>query len=147
MKTKHYFGVLAAVVAALLFTSMPLHAFEKPNTVKVLGEIALINVKLGTLRLEADAARNRRDPIEFRINRNNTRVTDPSDKKFLKLEDLRVGQRVTVEFYHNQGEWEQVPVAQKIIANPAAEAAVQETSPQGSTSTVTTTTTNTTTTQ
>lgn len=147
MNTKYFLSVLVAVVATMLFTSVPLHAFDKPNTVKVLGEIALINVKLGTLQLKADASRNRRDPAEFRINRNSTRVTDPTDKKFLKLEDLQVGQHVTIEFDHIQGELEQIPVAQKIIASPVSESVAQKTSLKGSTSTVTTTTTNTTITQ
>jgi len=145
MSTKHYSRVLVAVVAALLFTSAPLRASEAPRTIKVSGEISLIDVKLGKLQLERNASQDRRDPTEYRINQDATRVTDPTDKKFLKLEDLKVGQHVTVEFDYIQGEWKEAPSAKKIIANPMSAAVPQEASPQGSTSTVTTTTTSTTT--
>ena len=145
MRTKHYSRVLVAAVAVLLFTSVPLCAFAKQNIIKVSGEIASIDLMLGKLQLEADSSRNRRDPIEYRINTNDTHVTDPTDKKFLKLEDLQVGQKVTIEFKHIQGEWVDAPIAQKIVADPISAPVAKKAPLQGSTSTVTTTTTRTTT--
>jgi hypothetical protein len=115
------------------------------RVISVPGEISSIDVKLGKLQLADDTSRDSRDPVKYKINKDATRVTDPTDKKFLKLEDLRVGQHVTVEFNYTQGELvSKEPVAQKIIAQPMSATAVQENSSQGSTSTVTTTTTSTT---
>ncbi len=94
----------------------------------VSGEIALIDIKLGKLQLEADASRDSRDPTKYSINQNDTRVTDPTDKKFLKLEDLQVGQYVTIEFNYIQGEMETEPLAQKIIAEPMPTPVFQEAS-------------------
>jgi len=116
------------------------------RVISISGNISWIDVKLGKLRLELDASRDRRDPIEYSINKDATRVTNSTDKKFLKLEDLRVGQHVIVEFNHNTGEEvEKMPIAQKIIVNPMPEAVTLQASRQESTSTTTTTTTSTTT--
>ena len=148
MNTNYYSRVIIAVVAALFITSMPLAAYDKAENAKVVqvsGKIAQIDVKLGKLQLELDASKDRKDPTRYNINKNDTRVVDPQDKKFLKLEDLRVGQHVKIEFNYIQGALETEPVAQKIIANPLSEAAAREASLEGSTSTVTTTTTSTTT--
>ncbi len=142
MNTKYYSRVIIAAVAALLFTSVPLRAYDKaenPKVVQVKGEIAQIDARLGKLQLKEDASRDRKDPIKYNINRNDTRVVDPRDKKFLKLEDLRVDQHVTIEFNYVQGELGIEPTAQKIIAEPMP---APETK-----STTTTTTTSTTTTQ
>ena len=119
MNTNYYSRVLIAVVAALLVTSAPLHASDKAENVKVIqvsGEIAQIDVALGKLQLELDASRDRKDPTRYNINKNDTRVVDPLDKKFFKLEDLQVGQHVTIEFNYIEGELGMEPVAQKIIA-------------------------------
>ncbi len=132
MNTNYYSKVLIAVVAALLVTSAPLLASsDKAENVKVIrvsGEIAEIDVKLGKLQLEADASRDRKDPAKYNINKNDTRVVDPLDKKFLKLEDLRVGQHVAIEFNYIQGELGMDPIAQKIIAEPMPEPIIQEAS-------------------
>lgn len=146
MNIKYCLRILVGVVAAMLFTSAPLHAVEKPRVIDVSGEISMVDVKLGKLQLDANSLQDRGDSTEYKINENNTRVTDPTDKKFLKLEDLRIGQRVTVEFNYNKGEFVKVPLAQKIIANPMP-ASVDEKVLQGSTNTTTTTTTSTTTRQ
>ena len=123
------FGGLAQICAAQEDVNMKMHS--------VSGVISWMDIKLGRLQLEADASRDRRSPSEFKINQHDTRVTDPADKKFLKLEDLQVGQHVTIEFGHIPGEWQRVPIAQNIIANPMS--AAPET--KGSTTTTTTTTT------
>nr|MBU1327633.1 hypothetical protein [Candidatus Omnitrophota bacterium] len=131
MNTNYCPRVLIAVVAALLVTSMSLHASDKAGDVKVIkvsGEIAQIDVSLGKLLLELDASRDKKDPTRYKINQNDTRVVDPQDKKFLKLEDLQVGQHVTVEFNYIQGELGIQPVAQKIIAEPMPKPIFQEVS-------------------
>ena len=129
MNTSYYSRVLIAVVAALLFTNAPLRASDKAGNVKVIqvsGEIAQIDVSLGKLQLELEASRDKKDPTRYKINKNDTRVVDPRDKKFLKLEDLQVGQHVTVEFNYIQGELGMQPVAQKIIAEPIPKPIFQE---------------------
>jgi hypothetical protein len=92
----------------------------------VSGEIAFIDVKLGKLQLEGEETRSRRYPTEFRINLNDTRVTDPSDTKFLVIKDLKVGQHVTVEFDWIRGGWREPAMALKIIAEPMPEPVSQE---------------------
>ena len=131
MNTSYYSRVLIAAVAALLVTSMPLRADNKAENAKVIqvsGKIAEIDVKLGKLQLEKDSPQNRKDSSKYNINKNDTRVVDPLDKEFLKLEDLRVGQHVTVEFNYIQGELGIEPTAQKIIAEPMPEPIIQEAS-------------------
>jgi hypothetical protein len=121
MNTNYYSKVFIAVVAAILVTGAPLRASDKAENVKVVqvsGEITQIDISLGNLQLELDASRNSKDPIRYRINKHDTRVVDPLDKKFLKLEDLQVGQHVTVEFNYVQGELGMEPIARKIIAEP-----------------------------
>lgn len=139
MNTNYYSRVIIAVVAALLVTSVPLRAADQAENVKVIqvsGEIEQINVALGKLQLKEDASRDRKDPVKYNINQNDTRVVDPGDKKFFKLEDLQAGQHVTIEFNYIQGELGMDPVAQKIIAEPIPALVLPET-----TSTTTTTTT------
>lgn len=124
-KMRRFKAVLIGFLSILVFGALVQVSAAKvdPNAkvVPVSGVISLIDVKLGNLQLAADASRNRRDPIEYRINKDVTRVTDPSDKKFLKLEDLKVGQYVVVEFNYIPGEWVDVPLAQKIIVSPMPE--------------------------
>jgi hypothetical protein len=131
MNTNYYSRVLIAVVAALLVTSVPLRASDKAGNVKVVqvsGEIEQIDVALGKLQLELDASSDRKDPTRYNINKNDTRVVDPSDKKFLKLEDLQVGQHVKLEFNYMEGELGMEPIAQKIIAEPMPTPVFQEAS-------------------
>ena len=53
-----------------------------------------------------------------------TRVTDPTDKKFLVIKDLRVGQHITIELIDSPKE----TMARKIIAEPMPEPIIQEVS-------------------
>jgi hypothetical protein len=141
MNTKYYSKVLIAVVAVLLVTSVPLRASDKAENVKVIqvsGKIAQIDVALGKLQLELDASKDRKDPTKYNINKNDTRVVDPLDKKFFKLEDLRVGQHIKLEFNYKEGELGMEPIAQKIIAEPMPTPA---SAPASTTTTTTTTTT------
>ena len=116
------FGGLAQISAAQEDANTRMH--------RVSGEISWIDVKLGRLQLKSDAGQ---DVTKYRINQHETRVTDPTDKMFLKLEDLQVGQHVTLELIARRGE----TMVRNIIANPMS--AAPET--KGSTTTTTTTTT------
>ncbi len=100
----------------------------------VSGEISLIDVKLGKLQLKSDAGQNTKGITEYRINQDETRVTDPTDKKFLVIKDLREGQHITIKLADAPGE----TMIRKIIAEPMPEPAPSETT---STTTVTTTST------
>jgi hypothetical protein len=95
-----------------------------PNTemYSVSGTIEWIDVKLGKLKLDADEGQDTRGITEYRINKDQTRVTDPSDKKFLVIKDLRAGQHVTIEVKNSYGE----NLIRKIIAEAIPEPVFQE---------------------
>ncbi|MEI8175325.1 MAG: hypothetical protein WCG78_00470 [Candidatus Omnitrophota bacterium] len=120
-------GFLGVVLIGALTQVSAAAVGSEKRVIHVPGVIAGVDVKAGTLRLEADASRDARDPLAYRINKDATRVTDPTDKKFLKLEDLQVGQRVAVEFDYIDGVWKETPpIAQKIIADPIPEPVYEE---------------------
>ncbi len=108
--------ILIGILGVLtLGGSTQAYASEK-NLRSVSGEIEYVDVKLGELKLEGETTKNRRYPTEFRLNSQETIVTDPTDKKFLNVKDLKVGQHVTVEFNWVRGEWREPAIALKIIA-------------------------------
>ena len=88
----------------------------------VTGEISWIDVKLGSLQIKTDAGQDARGITEYTTNQDETRVTDPTDEKFLVIKDLRVGQHVTIELIDIPGE----TMARKIIAQPLPEPVYQE---------------------
>jgi hypothetical protein len=125
-----FIGGFASLYAA------PVESNTKMRSVS--GKIESIDVKLGLLKLDSDAGQDTKGISEYRINQDETRVTDPSDTKFLVIKDLRAGQHITIKLIDSTGE----TLARKIIADPAPEPALPET-----TSTTTVTTTSTTVTQ
>jgi hypothetical protein len=126
-----FFGGLVGVYAASVESSSKMRS--------VSGEISLIDVKLGKLQLKSDAGQDTRGITEYRINQDETRVVDPSDKKFLVIKDLRAGQHVTIQLIDGPDE----TIVRKIIAEPMPEAVL----PEATSTTTTTTTTSTTVTQ
>jgi hypothetical protein len=122
-----FFGALAQVDAA------PVESNTKMRSVS--GEISWIDVKLGKLQLKSDAGQDTRGITEYRINQDETRVADPSDKKFIVIKDLRAGQHVTIQLIDSPDDI----LIRKIIAEPMPESVLPE-----ATSTTTTTTTSTT---
>ncbi len=108
------FGGLAQVSAAQMGSNTEMRS--------VSGEIAAIDVKLGLLKLNHDAGQDDRGIREYRINQDETRVTDPSDKKFLVIKDLRVGQHVVIKLIDSPEE----TMVRKIIAEPMPEPSYQE---------------------
>src|SRR3989338_5111712 len=94
--------VFVAVTAAVLLTGMPVRAAEQAHVSQVSGEITWVDVNLGKLQLKNDASPNTGEILEYRITKDETRVTNPSDKKFLTIEDLQAGQHVTVDVIDGQ---------------------------------------------
>ncbi len=109
-----FFGGLAQVSAAQVGSNTKMRS--------VSGEISSIDVKLGLLKLDSDAGQDTRGITEYRINQDETRVTNPSDKKFLVIKDLRVGQHVTVKLIDSPKE----TMVREIIAEPMPEPLYQE---------------------
>ncbi len=114
-------AILIGVFGVLFFSGVAqVYAVSVETNTKmrsVSGEIEWIDVKLGKLQLKSDAGQNTKGITEYRINQNDTRVTDPSDKKFLVIKDLQVGQHVRIELMDNSGE----ALIRKIIAEPMPE--------------------------
>lgn len=113
------FGVMLLSVLAQV-SAAPVGSRTQMRSVS--GEIAWIDVKLGKLQLNSDAGQDTRGITEYRINKDETRVTDPSDKKFLVIKDLRAGQHITIELIDGPDE----TMARKIIAEPMPEPVFQE---------------------
>lgn len=106
--------VFVAVTAAVLLTGMPVRAAEQAHVSQVSGEITWVDVNLGKLQLKNDASPNTGEILEYRITKDETRVTNPSDKKFLTIEDLQAGQHVTVDVIDGQED----KIVQKITTEP-----------------------------
>lgn len=114
------FGELAQVYAAQKVDS-------NTKMRRVSGDISWINVKLGILQLNSDAGQNTRGITEYKINQQETRVTDPTDAKFLVIKDLRAGQHVILELIDKHPGSPEETMIQKIIAYPIPEPVLQET--------------------
>lgn len=109
-----FFGGLAEVYAV--------GEGDQARTRRVSGEIEWIDVKLGLLSIKSDAGQDTKGIREYSINQNDTRVTDPTDQKFLVIKDLQAGQHVTLELVDSPGE----TLVRKIIADPLVEPVLQE---------------------
>lgn len=109
-----FFGGLAGAYAASVESNTKMRS--------VSGEISGIDVKLGLLQLKSDAGQDTRGITEYTINQDETRVTDPSDTKFIVIKDLRVGQHVTLKLIDAPEE----VMVRKIIAEPMPEPVFQE---------------------
>jgi hypothetical protein len=135
------FKVIAVGVIGILFFGGLTQVFAAPvesNTKmrSVSGRISKIDVRLGLLKLDADAGQDTRGISEYRINQDETRVTDPLDKKFLVIKDLKVGQHVTLRLIDKYQE----TMIRKIIAEPMPDTVVPETARTTTTTTTTRTT-------
>jgi cold shock CspA family protein len=121
MKISHT-GLFFAVTAMVLFTSISVRAELTPFVRHVSGEITWIDTKLGKLQLEADASPSTGEITEYRITDYETRVTNSSDEKFLKIADLQPGQHVTIDVINGK----EGDIVQKITANPRPASDYQE---------------------
>lgn len=107
-----YSKTIVAVVAAVLFTSISVCA-ETADVRRVSGEIGWVDIQLGKLELNKETPRGTETTL-YKINQNDTRVTDPKDEKFLNVADLRAGQNITIEEVIGQED----KIVQKIIVEP-----------------------------
>lgn len=111
----NYLKVFIAVTAAVLFTSVLVRAAEETADVRhVSGEIVWIDTKLGKIQLKEDTSEGTRTLTEYQVNQDETRVTDPSDKKFLVIQDLRAGQYVIIDVIEGKEE----KIVKKITTEP-----------------------------
>ena len=109
----NYLKVMVAVTAAVLFTGISVRAEQTPVVRNVSGEIGWVDVQLGKLELNKETPKGTKTTA-YRITQNDTRVTDPADKQFLSVDDLRAGQYITIEAVDGQEE----KVVPKIIIEP-----------------------------
>ena len=116
------FGFLGVLILGGLAQVSAAQVESNTKMRSVSGEISWIDVKLGKLQLKSDVGQDTKGITEYTINQDETRVTDPSDKKFIVIKDLQVGQHVTIKLIDNPGEI----MVRKIIAEPMPESIWQE---------------------
>ena len=133
MNTKHLRMIIVMAVALMLGNVSAGATDEVANVRHLSGNIEWISVKKGNLHLKSDMPQNTGEITEYRINNNNTRVTDPTDQKFLTIDNLQVGQHIVIDVINGHED----QIVQKIVADPYVAAESQETTK----TTVTTTTT------
>jgi hypothetical protein len=119
---KNFLGVMIGVVGIVGCAAGSAFAAGTDIVRQVPGEIAWIDVKLGTLQLEGDASPKTGKITEYMITENETRVTDKTDQKFLSIKDLYPGERVTLEVINGK----EGQVIAKITADPQASSEFQE---------------------
>lgn len=111
----NYSKILVGVMVAMFFSNMSVRAEEDAKNVRHLsGRIEQIDVNLGTIVIKSNISPNIGDVTEYRINKNDTRVTDPLDQKFLTIDDLQAGQYVIVDVVNGEAD----KVVKKITAEP-----------------------------
>ncbi len=104
------------------FPILLLRADEVEYVKHVSGEITWIDLKLGQLQLERDQTPSTGEITEYRISEHETRVTNPTDEKFLSVVDLQPGQHVIVDVV----EGKEAEVVSKITADPRPESEFQQ---------------------
>jgi len=120
----NYKSFLIGVVGVLVFGGLAQASEPIPAVKYISGEITWVDVKLGGLQLRDEAPPGTRSITEYRMNQQTTNVTDPSDKKFLTLGDLRPGQLVAIEFEMVGSEGEKM--ARKITLESTPEPVFRE---------------------
>jgi len=111
------------ITAVILFDSMFVYASnETPKVSQISGKIMWVDVKQGKVEIKLNQSSGEKK--EYRITRNETRVKDPSDKKFLTIDDLRTGEHVTFDVIEGQED----KIVQKIVTESLGAADFQESS-------------------
>lgn len=109
----NYSKVFAALTALSLFAGMSAYATVGiPTVSQVPGRIMWVDVKLGQMQVKLDQTQGAGETKDYRITRYETRVKDPSDKKFLTVDDLRPGENVTLDVIDGQED----KIIEKIVA-------------------------------
>ena len=99
----NYLKSLLAMTAVILFAGMSAYAsVGTPTVSQVSGRIMWVDVKLGKIQIKLNGAPGAGETKDYRITRYETRVKDPSDKKFLTIDDLRPGENVTLDVVDDQ---------------------------------------------
>ena len=125
MKT-NYLKMLAAT-AVLFFAGIPVYASVGIPTInQVPGRVMWVDVKLGTMQIKLNQNPGLGETKDYRITRYETRVKDPSDKKFLTIDDLRPGENVTLDVI----EGHENKIIEKIVAESLEASDFQEASGQ-----------------
>ena len=118
----NYLKMIVAVAVAVFFGSMSVHASDIGTVSQVSGEITWIDLKLGKLQLQSDAFSGTGEITEYRISQNETRVTNPTDSKFLAIADLQPGQHIKLDVINGK----EGKIVQKITADPRPTSNLQE---------------------
>ena len=118
---------LFAIIAVMLFANMAGYAsVGTPTAGQVPGKIMWVDVKLGKIQIKLNGVPGMGETKEYRVTRYETRVKDPSDKKFLTIDDLRVGENITLEVIDGQED----KIIKKIVAESLQASDFQEASGQ-----------------
>jgi len=118
---------LFAITVGIFFMTMPTYASIGVESInQVPGRILWVDVKLGTMQIKLNNSLGIGETKDFRITRYETRVKDPSDKKFLTIDDLRPGENVTLDVIDGQ----ENKIIQKIVAESLDAADFQDASGQ-----------------
>ena len=116
-----FLGITAMICCA----SIPVNAsIAIPSVSQVPGKIMWVDVKLGKMQLKLDQAPGIGETKDYRITRYETRVKDPTDKKFLTIDDLRAGENVTLDVIDGQKD----KIIEKIVAESLEASDFQEAS-------------------
>jgi len=119
MNVKSFF----VITVMILFAGMTVHASVGiPTVSQVPGRIMWVDVKLGRMQIKLNQAPGMGERKEYRITRYETRVKDPSDKKFLTIDDLRPGENVTLDVVDSQ----ENKIIEKIVAESLEASDFQE---------------------
>ena len=123
----NYLKSLFIMTAVILFAGMSAYAAVGIPTVnQVQGRVMWVDVKLGKIQIKFSGAPGMGETKDYRITRYETRVKDPSDKKFLTIDDLRPGENVTLDVVDGQ----ENKIIEKIVAESLEASDFQEASGQ-----------------
>jgi hypothetical protein len=118
----NYLKMIFGLAVAVLCISCFVRVAGADNVRELAGEITWIDTKTGKLQFKADVTPATGEVTVYRITEHETRVTTPSDSKFLSITDLQPGQYVTL--YVVDGKEGQI--LQKIMASARPGSTMQE---------------------
>lgn len=114
---------LVAMTAMILLMGLSLQASAGiPAVNQVSGRVMWVDVKLGKIQIKLNGTPGAGETKEYRVTRHETRVKDPSDKKFLTIDDLRPGENVTLDVVNGQED----KIIEKIVAESLQASDFQE---------------------
>ena len=122
----NYLKSLFIITAVILFAGMSAYASGIPTVSQVSGRIMWVDVKLGKMQIKRNQSPGKGETKDYRVTRYETRVKDPSDKKFLTIDDLRPGENVTLDVVDGQ----ENKIIEKIVAESLEASDFQEASGQ-----------------